>query len=103
MKESDIQNQICDYLALKHLFFWRQNTAPTFQKDRQCFRRMPKYSLKGVSDIILILDGVPWFIEVKRPKTYQSPEQKKFQSNVEANGGIYKVVRGLDDVIKLGF
>jgi hypothetical protein len=55
-KESDIQRAICDYLACRKVFFWRQNTAPTFDRATQSYRAMPKampkYAMRGVPDII---------------------------------------------------
>ena len=58
-KESNIQYAICDYLAYRKVFFWRQNTSPTVQKsgDGWAFRRMPKHSRRGVPDIIVIKNG----------------------------------------------
>jgi len=108
MLEKEIQNTICDYLALKmnqgKLMFWRQNTAPTVQKtgDVWQFRRMAKHTLKGVSDIIVVKEGKPIFLEVKREKTKQSPEQLEFQRLVQNNGGYYYVVRSVEDVISVG-
>jgi hypothetical protein len=63
---------------------------------------MPKYSLNGVSDIIVMHVGRPYFLEVKRPKSYQSPEQKEFQKRAEAAGAHYAVVRSIEDVQALG-
>jgi hypothetical protein len=46
--------------------------------------------------------GRPYFLEVKRPKTYQSPEQKEFQKRAEGAGAYYAVVRSIEDVQALG-
>ena len=100
--ESSIQASICEYLAYKGHFFWRQNTAPTFDWKTKQFRRMPKYAMRGVPDIILVHVGRPYFLEVKRPGTYQSPEQKGFQRQAETAGALYAVVRSIDDVQALG-
>lgn len=103
--ESAVQNTICEYLTLKRAFFWRQNTAPTIQKngDKWSFRRMPKYAIKGVADIIVIgKNGQAIFLEVKRVGVKQSPEQKEFQIRAELKGAIYHVVSSLDDVVKIG-
>jgi len=102
--ESDIVSSICDYLALREHFFWRQNTAPAVQKspDGWHFRRMPKHAMRGVSDIIVVHVGRPYFLEVKRPKTSQSPEQKEFQKRAETAGALYAVVRSIEDVQALG-
>ena len=64
---------------------------------------MPKYSINGVSDIILLLDGMAWFIEVKTKKTKQSEGQKEFEKNVKKNGCKYIVVRSIDDIVGFGF
>ena len=94
--------RLCDYLALKKHFFWRQNTAPAFDWKSNQFRRMPKHAMKGVPDIILVHTGRPYFLEVKRPKIYQSPDQKEFQKNAEAAGALYAVVRSVEEVMELG-
>jgi hypothetical protein len=88
------------YLAARRHFFWRQNTAPTVQKgaDNRAFRRLPKYSLKGVPDIIVIKDGRFIGLEVKRQGGYQSPEQKEFERLCNEHAGEYHVVRSIDDV-----
>jgi hypothetical protein len=39
---------------------------------------------------------------VKRPKTYQSPEQKEFQKRAESAGAYYAVVRSIENVQALG-
>lgn len=100
--EKEIQLAICDYLAYKQVFFWRQNIAPVYDSKKERFRAMPKYSLTGVSDIIALKDGTAYFIEVKRPKGVQSENQKIFEKLVHDNGGVYKVVMSIDDVMAMG-
>ena len=58
-RESQIQSAVCDYLAYRRLFFWRQNNAPAVNKrdGAWSFRRMPKHSRRGVPDIIVVKDG----------------------------------------------
>jgi hypothetical protein len=96
--EKDIQNSICEYLALKKYFFWRQNNTPIMAKG--VFRAMPKYSKRGVPDIILVKDGKFIGIEVKRPKEKQNPSQIQFQKDVEQAGARYIVAYSLDDVLQ---
>lgn len=102
MLEKEIQLSICDYLALKKIFFWRQNITPVYDSKNERFRAMPKYSLTGVSDIIALKEGIAYFIEVKRPKGVQSGNQKIFEELVTKNGGIYKVVMSIDDIMAMG-
>lgn len=100
--ESSIQNTICDYLALRNAFYWRQNTAPAFDWKTNSFRRMPKHSLRGVPDIIVVRDGQFIGLEVKSATGRQSEDQKYFEENVKKAGGAYHLVRSLDDVKKIG-
>ena len=101
--ESEVQKAICDYLALRKYFFWRNNNTPIFNSKTQVFRSMPKYALAGVSDIILLNKGTIWFIEVKRDKkSKQSEAQLAFEKQVLANGGCYVVVSSIDDVVACG-
>ena len=105
VKEADIQNAICEYLELKGLFFWRQNNMPVFNSKTMSYRSMPKYSMKGVPDIIVISDGGYMIgIEVKKPKTATSPktylskEQKEFKRRCEEVGAEYYVIRSVDEL-----
>lgn len=102
-KESNIQLAICDYLSLKKYFFWRQNTTPVFEQKSGFYRPMPRYSMRGVPDIIIIKNGKFIGLEVKRPKGKQSDNQLEFQKNCIINKAEYFVVTSIDDVIKLGF
>ena len=103
MLEKDIQMQICDYLAIKGYFFWRTNTTGLYDPTKKVFRAMPKYGIKGVSDIILILKGKFIGLEVKRPKGVQSPDQMSFEYKLIKNGGEYHLVHSLQEVIDLRF
>lgn len=100
MSEAEIQRTICDYLALKRHFFWRQNSSGSFQNGK--FVKLPPYSMSGLPDIIVIRDG--WFIglEVKTKKGRQSKNQKEFQEKLEEAGGEYYVVRSIEDVQEIG-
>lgn len=70
--------------------------------ERQAFRALPKYTPKGIPDIILIKDG--WFVglEVKTKTGKQSPDQKAFEKNVHDAGGEYYVVRTIEDLQEVG-
>src|SRR6185295_12982606 len=103
--ESEIQSSICDYLTLRHHFFFRANNIPAFNRNTNgsiTMRRLPKHTPRGIADIIVVHTGFPYFLEVKRPGTYQSAEQKAFQKQAEKAGAFYSVVRSIDDVQVLG-
>jgi len=105
--ESQILNSICEYLALRHHFFFRTNNTPIFQSNGQgggFFRAMSKWSLKGVPDIIVIGKECGTFIglECKRKSGKQSPEQKEFQKRCEEVAAEYYVVRSIEDCQEVG-
>lgn len=102
MLEKDIQLAICDYLALRKHFFWRNNTVGMYDPTKKVYRAMPKYGMTGIPDIILVKNGQFWGLEVKTAKTTQSENQREFEGVLKENGGIYHVVRSVDDVQALG-
>lgn len=102
--ESDILAAVCEYLAYKKVFFWRQNTMPPTQMvdGRRVFRRMPKWSMSGVPDIIAIGPAGRFLgIEVKRPGGRLSEAQMKFWEQCSTAGGMYCVVTSVDDMAKI--
>lgn len=101
--ESYVLSSVCEYLAVKGYVFWRQNNAGVYDVRNQRFRAMPTYSMKGVADVQVIVEGKSWFIECKAPKGVQSPDQKEFEYMVKRAGAEYHIVRSIDDLEKLGF
>lgn len=102
MLEKEIQKAICDYLSFRKVFFWRNNNTPIYDTLNKKFRAMPKYTMNGLPDIIVIRDGQFIGLEVKRYKTKQSDAQKEFEKNCNKAGGQYYVVRSIDDVQAIG-
>lgn len=101
--ENDILNTICEYLTLYKYFFWRNNNVAIYDKSRGVFRKMPKYAMKGVPDILLVVDGACWGFEIKTEKNKQNESQKIFEQDFRKAGGKYYVIRSIDDLIKIGF
>jgi hypothetical protein len=64
MKESEIQRQILDYLALKGIFHYRNNSG-AFKDSAAHFYR---FGALGSPDIICVIKGQYVRIEVKAPK-----------------------------------
>jgi hypothetical protein len=100
--KSNIQSAICDYLALRKHFFYRTNNTPIYDTNRKVFRAMPKHTPKDISDIFVLYGVRPYFLEVKRPGSHQTPEQREFQKHAEFARAIYAVVRSIEEVQKLG-
>jgi len=104
-KESDIQNTICEYLETRRRCFFRLNNIPAF--DRKAgggitMRRLPKYTPKGLPDIVVIAGGAFIGLEVKTKIGKQSKEQKEFEALIKKHSGQYHVVRSVEDVIAIG-
>ena len=98
--EKDIERQICDYLAAKGYFFWKQANSGYFDGRTKRFRRHTSpYCIKGVSDIILILNGRFIGIEVKSERGRLSEHQEAFRDRVVKAGGLYLVCRSLEDLV----
>lgn len=96
--ESIVLREVCEYLESTGVTFWRQNNIPVFDPRQGLFRKMPKWCIKGVPDIIVLRNGIIHFIEVKAPKGVLSPDQKKFKIMVEKEGAMYFVVRSKRDI-----
>ena len=102
--EIAIQSAIIDYLYLKKHFFVRLNNIPPVSKigGKMVFRKMPKGSMKGLPDIMVITDGgFVVFLEVK-DKSKQSDDQRFFEERCKEKGAEYHIVRSIDDCKELG-
>jgi len=95
MKESELQSTILEYLALKRIFHYRQNSG-AFKTEIGHFVR---FGAKGAPDIVCVVNGQYVGIECKAPKGRQSDHQKEFQRQLEAAGGRYILAYSVDDVI----
>lgn len=108
LSESQIQAQICSYLNLKQVFFWRANTGAA-----KFGNAYVKFGKKGCADIIGILAcvGIPnrntcvcgrfLAIEVKTAKGKLSLDQQAFREAVVSNGGLFIEAHCLEDVTKV--
>lgn len=54
-------------------------------------------SHKGLSDFTVLKNGIHVFVELKGDRGRQSDYQKKFQKEIEDNGGIYCLCRSIED------
>jgi len=94
-KESDLIKSCLDYLALKKIFAYRQNSG-AFKTDRGGYY---KFGISGAPDIIAVVDGIYVGIEAKIGKNKLSASQFEFGEKLVKAGGRYLVVRDLEDLI----
>lgn len=92
--EKDIQKTITDYLKLKGIFHYKNNTVGIYKKATNSYIPSPS---AGAPDIVAVIKGLYVGIEVKN-KTKQSDSQKAFQENLEKAGGKYYLVHSLEEV-----
>jgi hypothetical protein len=99
--EKEIQAEILDYLDKGNFLFWRSNNVPVFAKNnagKYMYRSLPKYTPRGLPDIIVIASGKFIAIEVKRKGAKLRPEQAEFGVRVIKEGGTYIVATCLEDL-----
>jgi len=95
--EKPTQSAIMEYLAYKDIFHYRQNSGA--MKVKHGFYRFS--SMNGLADIVAVVKGVYYGIEVKDTKGKQNPNQILYQKNLEKAGGVYILAKSLDDVTKV--
>lgn len=99
--ESQIQAEMCKWLEARGFFFWRQNNIPVYG------RALPKWTPKGLPDILVIYKEKFVALEVKRPegiykdrkrKPTATPDQLHFKRRVEEAGGLYFFVTSIEEL-----
>lgn len=85
--ETSIKHAIKDYLTLKGIFWWYNLAGLGAQK--------------GIPDLFALKDGTLYGLEVKTPQGVVSGHQEAFGEWLTKAGGIFLVVRSLDDVMAI--
>jgi len=105
VKERHIEALIGDYLKISKIFFFKCpmsgyfDTKPTWGLPRFRPHASP-YVRNGTPDLIAVINGQFIGFEVKSKGGKQSDAQKSFQIDVKAAGGMYFLVKSLEDVQK---
>jgi hypothetical protein len=85
-----------DYLAIKGIFAWRNNSGGVPVDGG---KRFVRFGYPGSPDILGILPGGKMLcVETKSAKGKLSEAQEAFRGYVERAGGVYVVVRSLEDL-----
>jgi hypothetical protein len=103
--EGYVLASVMEYLAVKKIFALRMNSG-AIQDKRGIPVRMHK---PGTADVLALpYDCDPWkswrphWIECKAPNGKQSELQKQFQEEVEAEGHVYVLAYGIEDLEEAG-
>lgn len=88
------------YLRSKRIFFWKNPTGGYFDTARKAFRKqVSPYAINGAPDYIAVIYGVFIGFEVKSPTGRQSDSQKAFEDALRTAGGMYFIIKSLEDLI----
>lgn len=107
IRESDVLREICKYLNERGYFFTRLNNIPAPG------RALPRWTRKGLPDVLVLWEGIMICVEVKRPALLErepngrttrggklSIYQAEFASKVAINDGEYFCVHSVDELDK---
>lgn len=97
--ESQIEILVGHYLAYEKVFFWKAQSVGFFSAKEGKFRRQYNpYSLNGVPDYCLVIEGRFYGWELKSESGKQSPNQKVFENRLGSEGKApYAIIRSLED------
>lgn len=94
VSESTVVTQCLEWLALRRVFAYRNNTGAV-----KIDGRWIRYGHPGSGDIIgLLPDGRFLSVECKTATGKQSNAQKQFQEIIERNSGVYVLARSTSDL-----
>lgn len=98
-REAPVLRAVLDYLAIRRIFAWRNNSGGTFLPGAGGRRQFVRFGAKGSSDVFAILPGGRFLaIECKRPGGKLTLAQEEWLESVRRSGGLAWVI---DDVQRL--
>lgn len=100
MTEKQIENEILNFLKTMGVYCWKNQSVGIFDPVKKVYRKPNNpHHIKGVADILGIIQGRFLAIEVKSDKGLISTEQKIFLKHINEEGGIAFVARSVEQVI----
>ena len=101
LREADVLRTVGDYLKVHRIFHFRMNVG-AMKVDK----RFVYFGMVGAPDIFAVYRGQVFAFECKAPGGEQTLGQRAFKVEFEAAGGIYVIVRSVEDVdlaLRAGF
>jgi hypothetical protein len=97
--EGAVVKACLEYLELRGVYAYRQNTGAAEYQDKAGKKRFVRYGKPGVSDIIGVLPGGRFLaVECKAPGGRLSENQIEFLNDIERMGGLAVVAKSVDDL-----
>jgi hypothetical protein len=101
---NDLTNAIIQYIRFRGGLAWRNNSGAFAgnytDKHGQTRGRFVRFGERGSGDVLALLDGRFYSIEVKAGRDKLKPAQIEWMESVNARGGCAFEARSLDDVTK---
>ena len=92
--EQKVMKSVVKWLNDHGIFWINIKTMGTWDASLGMYRQSP-YTMKGTSDLLILHQAQPIFIELKTSKGRQSPDQKLFENRIKDEGCEYHVVRNI--------
>jgi hypothetical protein len=94
--ESSLLSRVCRWLNSQapHVAWWRQSVGRAFRADGTALW----YGTPGMADLLVLARGTFVAVELKSEKGRQQANQRKYEKQVQAAGGIYVLARDLETV-----
>ena len=100
--EAEAKKAVFAYLEMKRYHYWPSNNTGIYDSTRKVYRKPHPGFKKGVPDANLLHNGKYYAIELKSTEGKQSKEQKEFEKKTIKEGGVYLLIRSIDDLISAG-
>lgn len=98
-----LQKCILDYCKYRGHFASRVSVTGRWVKDSNHIYggKYIKAAIdRGFSDLLLVVNGKPIFVEVKIGSDRQSEDQKKFEKRVTDSKGVYFIVKNFNEFLE---
>jgi hypothetical protein len=96
LKEKDVVWSVLEYLRVKRIFCWRNNTGG-FTRGSHFY----KFGDVGSPDVFAVKDGRIYGIECKVEGNEATEAQREWGKGFEEAGGVYAVAYGIKDVERM--
>ena len=101
MDESTIENAILDWANTRKAVTLAFKPFDQSAYRNGSYQAAKKGQIKGISDLIMLVEGHTIYVEVKTPVGVQSEYQERFEEKVKESGQHYWLVRSLKEFKKL--
>jgi hypothetical protein len=99
--EGAVVKACLEYLQLRGIYAYRQNTGAAEYTDKTGKKRMVKYGKPGASDIVGVMPGGRFIaVECKALNGRLSDFQRQFLEDIDRMGGLAVVARSVDDIAR---